>query len=286
MIDDPRNDRLDRLLEELGAEEPPPGLAQAIMARVNAFEYQRAQRRTVARNNGGRTMTRKAMWGLAAAAAVALAVFIVRGFPAIDRGTEGTVGAAKRYQAQQLTSKDVVVGDAQIQEFLQSDTFDRLMKDNATRNLLSNASVRAELSRPELMHALADNSVRGALTNRDVLAAFSDKNLRSELLNSISAGVQANVVKNAVDNASLNNAVRSGVIQQIMGDANLVNALQNGAVINALNNAEVRAALSAGYAEAALNSAALQNAINNPAFSNALKSNLIDAQLASGLNNK
>ena len=73
------------------------------------------------------------MWGLAAAATITFAVFAMKGFPPAGYGTEGTIGAAKKYQAQQLADKDVVLGDAAVQEFLQSDTFDRLMKDPNAR---------------------------------------------------------------------------------------------------------------------------------------------------------
>ena len=44
-------------------------------------------------------MTSQAMWALATAAAVLLAVFVIRGFPPAGSGTESTIGAAQRYQA-------------------------------------------------------------------------------------------------------------------------------------------------------------------------------------------
>src|SRR5947207_8129932 len=76
---------------------------------------------------GGVIMGRKVMWGLAAAAAVVLAILAVRGFPAVGSGTEATVVPAQRAQTTQLASNDVVLGDADAQAFLQSDAFDRLM---------------------------------------------------------------------------------------------------------------------------------------------------------------
>ncbi len=75
---------------------------------------------------------------------------LVKGFPPVGRGTEGTIGAAKKYQAQQLADKDVVLGDAAVQEFFQSDTFDRLIKDPNARNLIADARIDAALQDEEL----------------------------------------------------------------------------------------------------------------------------------------
>lgn len=270
------DDRLEQLLHELGPAEPPPDLASAVMARVDSLT-DRGARQTSVRTNGVTFMTtRKAMWVLAAAAAVVLAVFIVTGFPKVDRGTEATIGAAQRYQAQQLTNKDVVVGDTQIQEFLQSETFDRLMKDESARRLLSDRSVRVALSNPELVSQLTNDAVRVTLLNANVLAAFADSNL----LNQLSQGItDANIRVNMVNNAALS----GGVVSHILADANMVAALKNQAVWNALTNANVRSALAANYAAVALQSPAFVNALQSPAFANAIVSHLADAQLSANI---
>jgi hypothetical protein len=270
------DDRLDQLLHELGPAEPPPDLASAVMARVDSLT-DRGARQTSVRTNGVTFMTtRKAMWVLAAAAAVVLAVFIVIGFPKVDRGTEATIGAAQRYQAQQLTNKDVVVGDTQIQEFLQSETFDRLMKDDSARRLLSDRSVRVALSNPELVSQLTNDAVRVTLLNANVLAAFADSNL----LNQLSQGItDANIRVSIVNNAALS----GGIVSHILADANMVAALQNQAVWNALTNPSVRSALAANYAAVAFQSPAFVNAIQSPAFANAIVSHLADAQLSANI---
>ena len=270
------HDDLDQLLHELSPAEPPPDLVSAVMARVDSLT-DRGARQTSVRTNGVTFMTtRKAMWVLAAAAAVVLAVFIVTGFPKVDRGTEATIGAAQRYQAQQLSNKDVVVGDTQIQEFLQSETFDRLMKDESARRLLSNQSVRQALSNPELVSQLTNDAVRVTLLNANVLAAFADSNL----LNQLSQGItDANIRVSMVNNAAL----AGGIVSHILADANMVAALQNQAVWNALTSANVRSALAADYAAVALQSPAFVNAIRTPAFANAIVSHLADAQLSANL---
>ena len=274
--DHEHDDRLEQLLNELGPAEPPPGLVSAVMARVDSLT-DRGARQTSVRTNGVTLMTtRKAMWVLAAAAAVALAVFVVKGFPRVDRGTEATIGAAQRYQAQQLSNKDVVVGDSHIQEFLQSETFDRLMKDDSARRLLSDRSVRAALSDAELVRQLTDDSVRAALADAGVRAAFADDNLRNQLSQGLT---DANLRLRIVNDAALS----SGVVAHILADANMVAALSNKAVWNALANADLRSALAANYAAAALRSPAFVNALSSPAFANALASHLADAQLSANI---
>ena len=116
-------------------------------------------------------MARKLMWGVAAVAALALAVFAVRGFPSIDN-TQGAIGAAKRYNGGQLAPGDVKLGDATAQAFLQSDTFAKLLKDPAALKLLADPNVRRALADPEVATALTDEAFRAALKNPEFAAAL------------------------------------------------------------------------------------------------------------------
>ena len=75
----------------------------------------------------------EAVQRLAAAAVIAIALFAVKGFPPVGPGAEGTVGAAQRYQSQQIEGKDVVLQDAAVQQLLQSDSFRRLISDKEAR---------------------------------------------------------------------------------------------------------------------------------------------------------
>src|SRR5205085_9606636 len=95
MNDFREDERLTRLLDELGSAEPPAGFADQVMTRIVSGERPFGRLRFF--NRGGIVMAKKVMLGLAAAAVVVFAVFIVRGgFPTVDRGTEGTIGAAKK----------------------------------------------------------------------------------------------------------------------------------------------------------------------------------------------
>jgi hypothetical protein len=119
-------------------------------------------------NSEGIAMANGAMWGLAAAATILLAIFVVRGVPPADPATEATIGAAQRYQAPQIGAKDVVVGDTSTQAVMQSETWDRIVKDEALRTLLLNDSFRAQLQ-----EALRNNDFRAQLADPRIAAALA-----------------------------------------------------------------------------------------------------------------
>ena len=69
---------------------------------------------------------------------------------------QGTIGAAKRYNAGQLGDQDVQVGDTSAQEFLQSDTFAALVKDPDAVKLLGDPGFAKLLTDANFARALGD----------------------------------------------------------------------------------------------------------------------------------
>ena len=158
-------------------------------------------------------MAKKVLIGLAAAAAVFIAVFTKIGWPPVGSGTEGTIGAAKRHQAQQLSAADVKLGDPAVQEFLQSDLAARLMKDSQARALLGSAGVREALVNARLREALSLASVREALEKPQLLQVLADAQVRE--------------------------ALSSSQLLQVLADPQLQQALGNPQVREALENARL-----------------------------------------------
>jgi len=150
------------MLRDLPEVDPPPALADNVMSTIVC----RARIETMSPTlmTKGRTMAKKVLWSVAAAAAVALVVMRVFGYPPVQDGTEATIGAAQRYQAPQISSADVKLEDAQLQAFLQSDVFRQLASDKVAQEALKNNDFR---------RALADASVRVALSSPDVVAAIA-----------------------------------------------------------------------------------------------------------------
>ena len=70
---------------------------------------------------------------------VVVGVLALRGTMFPPGSTEGAIGAANRYTAGQITDADVVLKDANVQAFLQSDTFHKLATDAEFRNAVENS---------------------------------------------------------------------------------------------------------------------------------------------------
>ena len=155
-------DEVTEMLRDLPEVDPPPALVDNVMSTI----VRRARIETMSPTlmTKGRTMAKKVLWSVAAAAAVALVVTRVFGYPPVQDGTEATIGAAQRYQAPQISSADVKLEDAQLQAFLQSDVFRQLASDKVAQEALKNNDFR---------RALADASVRVALSSPDVVAAIA-----------------------------------------------------------------------------------------------------------------
>ena len=155
------SDEVTEMLRDLPEVDPPPALVDNVMSTI----VRRARIETMSPTlmTKGRTMAKKVLWSVAAAA-VTLVVMRVLGYPPVQDGTEATIGAAQRYQAPQISSADVKLEDAQLQAFLQSDVFRQLASDKVAQEALKNNDFR---------RALADASVRVALSSPDVVAAIA-----------------------------------------------------------------------------------------------------------------
>ena len=88
-------------------------------------------------------MSKRILIGVGIVAVAALGYFAIEGYPPVDEGAEGTVGAAKRYRSEQITRQDVQVETDQLQAFMQSEVFHKLMTDEAARKAISAPEVQA-----------------------------------------------------------------------------------------------------------------------------------------------
>jgi len=288
--DQDQDQKLDAMLETLGGAEAPAGFANSVMNKVSQTRIGDTHDTLLAKSkiipwfsNGGiaMTVTKKAMWGLAAAAAVILVVFVARGgFPTVDR-TEGAIGAAKKYQAPQIAANDVTTGDASVQEFLQSDEFDRLLKDPEALSLFRNATMRDALSQAGFADAIRNDKVRSEMQSGMLHQIFSDAQARAFLHDAMNANIQANA-RNADLNASLHNirAVEArNALDRALNDANLWKAIINRDLQRVMDNSKMRETLARADVKVALNNAAVLHALNRTNFDAAIHSNAFEAAL-------
>ena len=126
-------------------------------------------------------MTNRIMWGIALVAAGLAIALAMRGWPLVGGGVAGDITQAKRYQAQQLKTTDVVLEDTEAHRFIQSDAFDRLLKDDTARRVLRNPDVRVLLSDVRSLAAVADPKLRDTLDDPALRKALSDPAIASAL---------------------------------------------------------------------------------------------------------
>ena len=180
----PEPDPIDDMLASLGPAEAPPNLVDAVLDRIShpaapqsvnthhpaqLHPAQFVRRSTPKR---GEIVNKKIIFGLAAAAAVVLAVITYTSFPPATEGTEATIGAAQRAQTPQIASKDVGLGDTSAQDMLQSETWDAIMKDEDLRSTLQDAEVRAMLQSADMREALSHDAVRAGIRQAEFAQTY------------------------------------------------------------------------------------------------------------------
>jgi len=288
--DQDQDQKLDAMLETLGGAEAPAGFANSVMNKVSQTRIGDTHDTLLAKSkiipwfsNGGivMTVTKKAMWGLAAAAAVILVVFVARGgFPTVDR-TEGAIGAAKKYQAPQIAANDVKTGDASVQEFLQSDEFDRLLKDPEALSLFRDATVRDALAERGFADAIKNDRVRSEMQSGTLHQIFGDPQARAVLAAAVNSNVQANA-RNADLNASLHN-IKSvdarNALERALNDVNLWQAISSRGLQQVMDRANMRQVLARADVKVALSNLAFLHALNHANFNAAINASAFEAAL-------
>ena len=259
-------DEVTEMLRDLPEVDPPPALVDNVMSAI----ARRAQIETVSPTlmTKGRTMAKKILWSVAAAAAVALVVMRVLGYPPVQDGTEATIGAAQRYQAPQISNADVKLQDAQLQAFLQSDQFRQLAADKAAQEALKNkdfqralsdASVRAVLSSPDVIAVIAATAATAGAPQ--VLEANKAK-LEAAKVRLDAVLAKSEALRVALAAPQVAEAIASSALAAALVSSDVAFALSNEAAVNAvLSAASVN--LDAATATSQATAGAARNAVGN-----------------------
>jgi hypothetical protein len=243
-------DELTGLIESLDPAAPPTGLVDHVLAEVSHRPY--AVRPSTFER--GVSLNKKILFGLAAAAAIFLAVITYNSYPRPTEGTEATIGAAQRAQAPQIAAQDVKLGDTSAQDVLQTETFDAIMKDPAVRTMLQDAELRVHLQNDLLQRALQDDNIKTALKDPGMVRWLQDPAFVSALSNP--------------DMVYKFNETNARVM------------LTNRAFADALKNQSFRELISRNGVAAALAGAAFQQALHDSGFTAAMHSQQFAAQLS------
>lgn len=284
---------VDRALEQARAHEPEPPawFVATVMRRVEAWQatqsaWRRWRRSTRASNfspaprvgmagvsiHPGGMVMKKVVWTIAALGALAIAAYVWVGYPPVGQGTDATIGAAQRYQAQPTAATPAA--DSSVQAFMQTDTFDRIMKNPDTRHALQKAAsdpafrkaitdqaIVAALARAEMQEALRSDMVRSAIARDAFLDALAENNLQRlaaepGLVKAVrDAGLEAALADTSYRSLFTNAALRSGLAELAMRgaftDAAFIKAFADPALAQAMRSPALNAAMNAGLAQGA-----------------------------------
>jgi len=195
-------------------------------------------------------------------AAAALVVFF-QNYPPEPKDAVGTVGAAQRYHSTQITGSDVKLDTTELTTWIQSDTFDRIVKDPAARALFTNAAV---------MEALKDGAVRDearklGLDSANKLNVDDARKLGLDSANKLNVDDARKLGLDSANKLNVDDARKLGL--DSANKANLDSARKlDSALLQALKGNEA-------LKNAILNNAALMNAIRNQAFMQAVKNDAL-----------
>ena len=228
-------DVLTGLIESLGPADAPAGLADHVRAQISHRPHVRHV--TFQR---GVPVNKKILFGLAAAAAIVLAVITYNSNPPATVGTEATIGAAQRAQAPQIAPSDVKLGDTSAQDVLQTAEWDEIMRDEDLRTALMDENFRAELLDADVRATVTNAAVRRGIRHAEFAAAVTRKFDEAALRQ-----VQNADVKIAFSNQAFVRRLRGNArFAQALLRPNLAKAMEREAFQRAMKSNTVDKALS------------------------------------------
>ena len=195
-------------------------------------------------NGGGGMSSRKLLLGIAAVAVMAIGYFAVMGYPPVGPGSEGAVGAAKRYESEQMSRKDLKLENSELQAFMQTDTFQRLIADRAVIAALSSASFRDAVASKDLRDSLASKDSRDALASQDFRDALASKDFRDALASKdLRDALAGKDFRDALANQSFRDALANKDFRDALASRDFRDALANKDFRDALASQDFRDAL-------------------------------------------
>jgi hypothetical protein len=166
--------------------------------------------------------------GVGVIAAAALVVFF-QNYPPQPKDAAATIGAAQRYHSTQITAADVKVSQDELTTWIQSDTFDRIVKDPQARKLFTDAAVIAMFNdAARKMDADMANKVDadGIRKQVDMANKVDADGIRKQvdMANKVDAD---GIRKLALDNAAIRDALNNQAFCQALSNQALRDGLMN-----------------------------------------------------------
>jgi hypothetical protein len=193
--------------------------------------------------------------GVGVVAAAALVVFF-QNYPPQSKDAAGAIGAAQRYHSTQITGVDVKVSQDELTTWIQSDTFDRIVRDPQARKLFADAAVISMFNDAAHKFDAARNLDADGMRVKQIEAQLdAARNLNTDGMRVKQIEAQLDAARNlyadamskqtgmrlldgartlqieALDNAALRNAYEDKAFLQAISKGNLMEGLVNQARI-------------------------------------------------------
>jgi hypothetical protein len=178
----------------------------------------------------------------AAVIVIAVVLYFVLAYPWPTQNVSGTIGGvekAKKYQKEQISSQDVAVHAGDIQQLLQNDKIQKMINDPNFRIAADNEAFRQEVNKNIVF--------REALEGNAYATVAANKNF-GDFLN----------------NEYFRNVLRTGVVERMISNVQLTEALKNEALMKELASKNWRNAVQK-------NAALREFAAKNPSYIEAMK---------------
>ena len=231
--------RVTAALNSLELIEPPSTFVARVVWGTKQSDLRSRQQRQSRRSGVPMISAKSAVVGLIGIAAAGLIVAYVGGFPPASQ-TEGTIGAAQRYQSQQIGKSDVKVGDAKLQAFMQTDVFDRLIHDKKAMAALASPEVQAALASPELAQALSSNELQAAIASEQLQGLDGRQAVQAAI-------ASPEFQQTLQNNQALQSAMASETFQAALASSELQAAMASPAFDQALASAAFSQGVSASF---------------------------------------
>ena len=126
--------------------------------------------------------------GAGVLAVAALVVYFGGYYPPAKEEALGTIGQAERYRSTQITATDVKLDSPEVQAFLQSEAFDRIVRDPAARQALSNEDLQKAIAQDFFADAMVQSARLGSNLGKIQGDAIALGRNAAELERSIKSG--------------------------------------------------------------------------------------------------
>src|SRR5688572_4425421 len=144
--------------------------------------------------------SRNLIFSIVALVAVAVGYITFSGIYPPREGVEGAIGAANRYNSNQITDGDVNLTDPSTQAFLQSDVFHKMTTNPDFQKLVKSESFKRAVKNQDLLEVVAADFGKGTAKDFSSLVASEDYqslNASEDFRNIMRDQKAQNVISNA-----------------------------------------------------------------------------------------